>query len=45
MQIITIKDRVEQLHCDLLLAKAQKYPHQRIMVVNARADSIVAQYR
>ncbi len=43
-QIICLKDRFEQLHNDLLMAHKVKYPHQRVIVVNCRAEVNANQY-
>jgi hypothetical protein len=43
-QIICLKDRFEQLHKDLLMAQREKYPHQRVFVVNCRAEVNANQY-
>mmetsp|Transcript_19132 Transcript_19132/g.48608 ORF Transcript_19132/g.48608 Transcript_19132/m.48608 type:complete len:475 (-) Transcript_19132:186-1610(-) len=43
VQVIFIKDRVETLHCDLMSGHNHKYPHQRTLILNARADAVVTE--
>ncbi len=41
MQIVCIKERVDKVHCDLMFAHRNKYPHQRFFLVNAKGDALV----
>lgn len=41
MMIVTIGNRFEEVHANLLWAVKNKFPNQRAIVVNAKADEIV----
>eukprot|EP00197_Chlamydomonas_leiostraca_P002690 CAMPEP_0202857636 /NCGR_PEP_ID=MMETSP1391-20130828/499_1 /ASSEMBLY_ACC=CAM_ASM_000867 /TAXON_ID=1034604 /ORGANISM="Chlamydomonas leiostraca, Strain SAG 11-49" /LENGTH=372 /DNA_ID=CAMNT_0049536459 /DNA_START=68 /DNA_END=1186 /DNA_ORIENTATION=+ len=41
MQILVVRDRLELVHRNLLLMHQEKFPHARVIVVNARADELL----